>query len=151
VLQSLQRDYGKTCASGYLLQVPATVAPLLELLAFTLGYETESTGGGNKLRAVRVTRCHRNPRSWPSDWKRFQYSGSVYCATVPGGNLFVRTSGRRGHWSGNSERAGVDVRLAAGVKIGKNGRLYRQVVDRQGNSVLVTPGMLVGKTLGVPD
>jgi hypothetical protein len=62
------------------------------------------------------------------EWKRLTYVGKVYCATVPGGCLYVRgNSWTSGYWTGNSERAGVDVRLAWGTRIGKDGRIRRQL------------------------
>ncbi len=49
-----------------------------------------------------------------------------------------------------SAAAGIDVRLAAGVRIGPDGRMYRRVKDRNGNKVWVSPETLWGATLRLP-
>jgi DNA-directed RNA polymerase beta subunit len=53
-----------------------------------------------------------------------QYAGTVYCATVPGGLLYVRRNGSVPVWSGNSGHAGVDVRAAMGAHKDDHGNLY---------------------------
>lgn len=106
----------------------------------------------------------------PTDHLRTDYCGVVYCATVPGSLLLTR----RGHgskplWTGNSvsasqfgfidpvagpesERAGIDVRLAWGTKIGSDGRVYQQLRNRStGEMEWVSPTQLMGKTLKLPD
>ena len=51
-----------------------------------------------------------------------------------------------------SEKAGIDVRLAHGVKIGSDGRLYQVLKNRRTNKMeWVSPSDLVGKTLKLPD
>lgn len=50
-----------------------------------------------------------------------------------------------------SEKAGVDVRLAWGAKIGSDGRIYQRVRNRSGKLEWVSPTQLVGKTLKLPD
>lgn len=51
-----------------------------------------------------------------------------------------------------SERAGVDSRLAWGVRIGSDGRLYQQMRNRRtGKTEWVSPEQLVDKVLKIPD
>lgn len=51
-----------------------------------------------------------------------------------------------------SERAGVDVRLAVGTRIGSDGRIYQKMRNRRtGMMEWVSPTMLKGKTLKLPD
>jgi hypothetical protein len=89
----------------------------------------------------------------PTQWYTERFSGRVYCATVPGGCLFVRgTPDSEGYWTGNSERAGIDVRLATGARIGSDGRIYQLLRNRKtGKNQWVSPTDLVGKTLKLPD
>jgi hypothetical protein len=87
------------------------------------------------------------------NWAREDYCGLVYCATVPGGLLLVRGKPQtRGHWSGNSERAGVDVRLSYGARVGSDGKIYQLLLDRRsGKKRWVSMTDLRGKTLKLPD
>lgn len=89
----------------------------------------------------------------PDQWYTEKFNGRVYCATVPGGCLFVRgTPDSAGYWTGNSERAGIDVRLATGTRIGSDGRIYQLLRNRRtGKNQWVSPTDLVGKTLKLPD
>ena len=57
------------------------------------------------------------------------YAGMVYCATVPGGLMYVRRHGAIGHWSGNSGHAGVDVRATLLAHRDDKGNLYTVVHD----------------------
>ena len=51
-----------------------------------------------------------------------------------------------------SEKIGVDVRLAHGAKLGDDGRLYSEFHDRRrGKKVWLSPVDLVGKTVGLPE
>jgi len=87
-----------------------------------------------------------------NNWRKEPYRGLVYCATVPGGFLYVRgKKSTAGFWSGNSEKAGIDVRLAWGAKIGSDGRVYQRMKNRTGQYEWVSPTQLVGKTLKLPD
>jgi hypothetical protein len=96
---------------------------------------------------------HSNGKVYGDYWRKEQYDGMVYCATVPGGLLHVR--GRKdtsGFWSGNSGRAGIDVRMAWGTKIGSDGRLYQKFKNpKTGKNHWLSPVDLDGKTLGLPD
>jgi DNA-directed RNA polymerase beta subunit len=61
-----------------------------------------------------------------------QYEGLVYCATVPGGLLYVRHGDGFGHWSGNSDRIGITVHMAAAArKVGND--LEAAVIDAKTN------------------
>lgn len=88
-----------------------------------------------------------------SHLKCYDFSGRVYCATVPGGLLLTKlTEDDMAIWSGNSERIGVDARLAWGVKLGNNGRIYQKFRDRRsGRMRWVSPRDLDGKVVAVPD
>ena len=51
-----------------------------------------------------------------------------------------------------SSRSGIDVRLANGVQIGSNGRLYQRFKDaRTGKMVWLSPADLHGKVVGLPE
>lgn len=52
------------------------------------------------------------------------YDGMVYCATVPGGLLYVRHGRGLGHWSGNSNHSGVDIRATIAAHRDDKGNLY---------------------------
>jgi DNA-directed RNA polymerase beta subunit len=68
------------------------------------------------------------------------YAGKVYCASVPGGLLYVRRNGKTGLWSGNSFKAGVDTFLAGNARKGSDGKLYGGFTDlATGKTVWKTP------------
>lgn len=62
---------------------------------------------------------------------RYRYSGRVMCATVPGGLMFVRKPGCGYHWTGNSEKIGVDVRASYKTYLGKDNKLYGEFIDNR--------------------
>ena len=53
------------------------------------------------------------------------YQGMVHCATVPGGMLYCKRNDKE-LWTGNSSRAGVDVRFSRNVRKGPNGEMWTQ-------------------------
>lgn len=85
----------------------------------------------------RVGRAHAAKES---DFHLESYDGHVYCASVPGGLLYVRRNESCGIWCGNSFRVGVDVHLARNARKGRDGKLYAQFRDaRSGKDVWRTP------------
>jgi hypothetical protein len=122
--------------SGADIYIPTS--PTLDLL--DKSYETS----GLRLESQRLL-----PECWSSE----SFNGMVYCATVPGGMLYVRgKSNHPGFWTGNSDKAGIDVRLAHGTRIGSDGRVYQVMLNRKtGKKQWVSPSDLVGKTLKLPD
>jgi len=51
-----------------------------------------------------------------------------------------------------SEKAGIDVRLAHGTRVGSDGRIYQLLLNRRtGKKEWVSPSNLRGKTLKLPD
>lgn len=74
----------------------------------------------------------------PDKFSYEQYDGQVYCATMSTGLLIVRRVGRKGFVCGNSEKIGVDSRLAFGLRKGKDGQIYRKMVTNEGKSKWVS-------------
>lgn len=96
---------------------------------------------------------HKNGKSYGDYWHTIPYDDFVYCASVPGGLLLARGKpGTAGFWTGNSESAGIDVRMAHGVKVGSNGRLYQRFRNpRTGHTHWLSPEDLAGKTVALPN
>lgn len=92
-------------------------------------------------------------RVYGNNWSKEPYAGMVSCATVPGSKLLVRGSPTtQAYWTGNSERVGIDVRLAWGTKIGSDGKPYQKFFDRRaGKQRWMSPEDLDGMTIKVPD
>jgi hypothetical protein len=85
-------------------------------------------------------------------WSRVPYNGYVYCAEVPGSMLLTRRGQSSGIWSGNSSRAGVDVRLAWGTKLGDDGKIYQKFRHPKTQQYhWLSPEDLDGKTVALPD
>jgi hypothetical protein len=152
--------------------VSKRLAESVERLAFGLGYTTciriEKDERPSTLTTNYSVRIHRQecrtvlPKAYKhpktgkhygDNWSRKHYEGVVYCATVPGGLLHVRgNKTTSGFWSGNSERAGVDVRMTSGTKVGSDGRLRQRFKDlRTGEIRWLSPRDLVGKSVKIPD
>lgn len=95
----------------------------------------------------------RSGKAYGGNWRTEEYNGMVYCATVPGGFMFVRgKASTSGYWSGNSGAAGVDVRLSWGVKVGSDGRMRRELLNRRtGQKEMVSPDQLYDRFLKLPD
>lgn len=132
----------------------------VERLIFSLGYgatvtttQTKYKGGKLLYTITRMTtKLKATITSQTNGWYKTPYSGMVYCASVPGKQLLVKRG--KGHpiWSGNSERAGIDVRVAWGAKLGSNGRLYQKFYDRRKKRFRwLSPEDLDGLTVKIPD
>lgn len=97
-----------------------------------------------------------------------EYDGLIYCATVPGSLLLTRRGGMA-FWNGNSvhpsqfgfidplsgpesEKAGVDVRVSWGAKMGSDGRIYQLYRNRRtGRLEYKSPADLDGYNVKLPD
>ena len=134
-----------------------------ERLAFSLGHASrcvfesdtreQSNTGGTWVVHIHKTNEHqiRAARSRRKQCYIFNFDDEVFCATVPGGLLYVRRGDTIGHWSGNSGKVGVDTYLARGVRKGKNGKLYAQFRElKTGQLVYRTPQEVADLTLGFP-
>ena len=94
-----------------------------------------------------------------------QYTGKVYCPTVPGGLVYCRrSSDYQGFWchqSPESWRVGLDVYMTKNVMKGSDGKLYQKFInahtgkeelvdsDTIAKSVVTTPDMMKTKTKSV--
>lgn len=93
------------------------------------------------------------------EWEKYEYDGMVHCLTVPGGLFFCTDKVITDdcdpcfmYLTGNSERAGIDVRVAHGVKIGSNGRLYQKMRDYRSKKLRwMSPKDLDGLVTKIPD
>lgn len=95
----------------------------------------------------------QNGTTTGNNWSTEDYDGVVCCATVPGGFLYVRgASNHPGYWTGNSEKAGVDVRLSYGTRIGSNGRVYQKFRNRKtGKMEWLDSAAIRDKVVRLPD
>lgn len=87
------------------------------------------------------------------DWSiSNNYSDDVHCVTVPGSCIYLSVNDCPGFWSGNSERAGIDVRAAWGTKVGSNGRIYQKFYDRnKKKEVWLNAGDISNLVMKIPD
>lgn len=80
------------------------------------------------------------------------YQGTIYCATVEGGIMYVRGKNKRGFWCGNSLKIGVDMRLARNARKGPNNTLYTQFVNSTtGKTEWVSSKAAAKSVIGFPD
>jgi DNA-directed RNA polymerase beta subunit len=111
-----------------------------ERLSFGLGYSCKivferdkrphaTVGGAWVVHVHKHTSHHVLPNTPKGECHYFrqQYAGLVYCATVPGGLLYVRRKNGCGFWCGNSGKVGVDMRFARGALKGSDGKIYMKV------------------------
>ncbi len=101
---------------------------------------------------VRTQRCvSRGHATKDSDYYVENYNGRVYCASVPGGLLYVRRNESCGIWCGNSFRVGVDVHIARNARKGKNGKMYSLFRDlKTGKDVWRTPQQMADQVVTFP-
>jgi len=80
------------------------------------------------------------------------YDGLVYCATVPGGRLFMRRGEGIGHWTGNSGHAGIDLRATIAAHRDDAGNLYTPMADVRngGKTVFVRAGDFTKHVIAFP-
>lgn len=97
--------------------------------------------------------CNDNLRICREDCYVKQFSGTVWCLKLEGGMFIVRyKSDGIPYWTGNSEKIGVDVRLASMTRLGKDGKLYTLLRDRKtGKKVWMTPDEIEDNTVKFPD
>jgi len=80
-----------------------------------------------------------------------QYNGLVYCATVPGGLLYVRCPGGVAHWTGNSNHSGVDIRATLAAHRDVAGNLYTVAKNlKTGKEEFLRSGELKSHVLAFP-
>jgi DNA-directed RNA polymerase beta subunit len=79
------------------------------------------------------------------------HDGLVYCATVPGGLMYIRYGAGIGHWSGNSGHAGVDIRATIAAHRDDRGNLYSTVKEiKTGKQVFIKAGDLTKHIVAFP-
>lgn len=168
MLDALMRGDGRVNESHYsCCTVCKKLAESVERLMIGLGYCVTMRTEPDKRSHVKTTNytvCglqakwrHTSTRDKKqgdngSYWFTEEYSGTVHCATVPGGMLYTRREGKPGVWTGNSEKAGIDVRAAWGTKLGGNGRIYQKMLNRRtGRMQWVSSDDLDGMVMKIPD
>jgi DNA-directed RNA polymerase beta subunit len=93
----------------------------------------------------------KNPWSRQHRFFTQDYSGKVYCASVPGGLVYVRRNEKTGFWCGNSQRAGVDLFFSGALKKGKDGRIYAPFKEaKTGKLVYRSPQDVADLAIMVP-
>ena len=164
--RSYEQQVYTTCSERLALDV--------ERLAISLGYSTKiSQYEDNReerykdIFEVRLLQ-HRfrsaNPShpNYPTRFYKKDFSGEVYCATVPGGLLYCRMPGKVGFWSGNSSDTGIALHLPLGARVerapDRPGRmsaghlLKTRAYDRRTKSwVMATPADLERENVAFPD
>jgi len=166
LFQSLMLGEGRKDRRGDRTQfctTSPTLAEQVHLLAFGLGVASrvvfekddrpQSTTGGLYVVHMHKQNAHQVlHRSRTNHYYTVDYDGMVYCATVPGGLLYVRRGDTVGHWSGNSERAGVDVYFASNTRKGPDRQVYTRLVDaRTGQPVWKSASDLADATVAFPE
>jgi len=171
LFDALMRGEGRRDRRGVRTQF-CTTSPQLstdfQRLAFSLGYATthawepderaqSNYGGAHVIHVHKFNEHQIHTKRPPSqgghgDHYQQQYNDNVYCATVPGGLLYVRRNNCVGHWSGNSGKVGVDARLARGAMKGSDGRVYSPVNQAtDGKLVYKSPQDLADAVLAFPN
>jgi DNA-directed RNA polymerase beta subunit/DNA-directed RNA polymerase beta' subunit len=131
----------------------------VERLAISLGYSVRTSRYEDnreerylptfEVRLLRHTERSALPKK--NHYYTQQYSGMVYCATVPGGLLLVRRNGSVPIWLGNSEKTGITLHLPLGVR--KEGNEAKTMVyDLKDDKIrYVGPAELHSEHIVLPD
>ncbi len=125
--------------------------PVKEVLAADLfGPDYQERGFFEAMSGSSNTYTHLT-RFYTTYLRRSLGTGTVYCARVPGGMLYVRMPGREPFWCGNSLKIGLDMFLARTAVKGPDNRLYTRLVDtKTGKIVWMTPSQLETTYIGNP-
>jgi DNA-directed RNA polymerase beta subunit len=127
-----RRATGKTYTQEVFCTTSRRLAGDVERLAISLGWSVRTSVYADKredryldVYEVRLLQ-DRYRQAVPRKGHYFtqEHDGLVYCATVPGGLLYVRQGGGGGHWSGNSSHSGVDIRATIAAHRDNQGNLY---------------------------
>lgn len=128
-------------------------------LAFGLGYSTRTLVRACDPKKQKDIYVHLQPTrlvkarfNEETPYTVEHYKGKVYCVTVPGGMIYTKLGDKGGLWSGNSFKAGVDLRTAFGVRKGSDGKLYAPFKDPRKPNRLVykTPQELADMIIAFP-
>ena len=148
------------------MTVSKRLAQDVERLGFSLGYschlrfERDDRPQSNYGGTYAVHFCTNNVHTlsyktkWtPGHYYTEHYKGKVYCANVPGHLLYVRSSSdSMGHWTGNSQAAGVDVRASHGAILGNDNKLYNMFRNmRTGKKEYLSVDAAADKCIAFPD
>ena len=152
---------------SYDQRVYTTTSPQLatdvERLAIGLGYPVsvssyEDNREDRYLDTYEIRLLHHRYRTarphhpnYPARYYIEDYDGMVYCATVPGGLLYVKRKGRTGFWCGNSAKIGTTLQLGLGVE--KKGKeiVTRAFNAKTGKRVKLTPSQVLHSVVAYPD
>lgn len=74
------------------------------------------------------------------------YDDYVYCAEVPGSLLYMRRNGSVGVWTGNSFKAGIDVRAGISALRDNKGNMYAIMKDNKTNKLEYVPATTLAKS-----
>lgn len=174
LLDSLLKGDGRVNSSHTVYcSTSRALAEGVELLMISLGHPTRFRKEVDKRDHVKTTNwcacqlrikektitsrssSHKNypGRTYGKNWASIDYNDYVYSVSVPGGLVFTKGSEHtQGYWSGNSERIGIDTRMAWGTRIGSDGRPYQIFYDRKaGKHRWLSPEDLDGKVVKLPD
>ena len=86
----------------------------------------------------------------PDGFTLEKHEGFVICVTMRTGLLIVRRGNTAGFVCGNSEKIGVDGRLAVGLRKGNDGQIYRQMVNQAGEKEWVSARQAAGSAVAFP-
>ena len=126
----------RATGKSYRQRVMCTTSPQLaidvERLAISLGYPTRTARYIDKreerylpVYEIRLLCKYRRQAFHQKGHYRIeQYDGLVYCAEVPGNLLYTRRGDYVPLWSGNSFKAGIDIRSAMTTRRDEEGNLY---------------------------
>lgn len=128
------RATGKTYKQSVYCTTSARLAADVDRLAVSLGRPTKTARYRDlrekryldvyEVRLVRglLRQAFKKPKK--NNYYTLKYDGMVYCAEVPGGLLYMRRDGQLPLWTGNSFKAGIDIRAALSTRRDAQGNLF---------------------------
>jgi len=122
-----------------------------QMLMLSVGRNKRTTTPVNN--KVKLVETQNYAEVTKQNFYKVDFKGTVYCATVRGGMLYVRRGKETsGIWSGNSSRIGIDVRAAYKTFKGRDKQVYAPFTDvKTGKEVMLKPeDMISGTTLAFP-
>lgn len=123
----------------------------VERLAISLGYVVKTSvvvdnrRGRRNYYELRFLK-HRERYAKPKQYYTLQYNDFVYCAEVPGSLLYTRRNGSVPVWTGNSFKAGIDIRSGLAAFKDDAGNLYALMNDARTRKPIHVPTTVLARS-----
>lgn len=126
--------------------ISSKLANDVQRLMLTLGYSAHVLKYPGRYIVRKLQRSFSTCHPKKGQITRVFYEGMVYCAEVPGNLLLTRRNKSVPVWSGNSFKAGVDVRASLAAYRDARGNMYSRLKDMRTGKMAYVPATTLAKS-----